>query len=61
MYEPISIFPSSWNSVGPGFSLLGKSGTRLPIGQTNVTCKARDKSGNMAKCNFEVDVQGNQL
>ena len=43
----------------PNITCIPKSGTRLPIGQTNVTCTAQDKSGNMAECNFVVDVQGN--
>ena len=45
----------------PNIKCIPKSGTRFPIGQTNVNCSAQDKSGNMAKCNFEVEVQGNQL
>ena len=45
----------------PNITCIPKSGTRLPIGQINVNCSAQDKSDNMAKCNFVVDVQGNQL
>ena len=43
----------------PNITCIPKSGTRFPIGRTNVNCAAQDESGNMAKCNFEVDVQGN--
>ena len=45
----------------PNITCIPKSGTRLPIGQTYVNCIAQDKSGNMARCNFAVDIQGNQL
>ena len=48
-------------SQKPNITCIPKSGTRLPIGRTNVTCTAQDKSNNMAKCNFEVGVQGYQL
>ena len=35
------------------------SGTIFPIGHTNVTCKAFDRSGNRAECSFEVYVINN--
>ena len=54
--------PTATDNSGqePNITCIPKSETRLPIGQTNVNCTAQDKSGNMAKCNFVVDVQGNQ-
>ena len=45
----------------PNITCIPMSGTRFPIGQTNVTCTAHDGSGNMAKCNFVVAVKGYQL
>ena len=45
----------------PNITCIPASGTSLPIWRTYVNCTAQDKSGNMAKCNFAVDVQGNQL
>ena len=45
----------------PNITCIPKTETRLPIGQTNVICTAQDKSGNMGKCNFVVDIQGSQL
>ena len=35
-----------------------ESGSRFNIGKSNVTCSARDASGNAATCIFTVDVQG---
>ena len=43
----------------PNITCVPKSGTRFPIGETNVTCTAQDESGNIAKCNFTVAVKGN--
>ena len=45
----------------PIITCIPKSGTRLPIGRRYVNCKAQDESGNMAECNFVVNVQGKQL
>ena len=35
------------------------SGADFPIGQTTITCKAVDSSGNRAECSFQVSVTGN--
>ena len=42
----------------PNITCAPKSGTRFPIGQTNVHCQAKDMSGNLEVCNFVVDVMG---
>ena len=39
-------------------SCLPTSGSNFTIGQTEVVCKAEDRSGNIATCRFDVNVTG---
>ena len=37
-----------------------ESGQELPIGQTVISVTAMDLSGNVATCDFEIEVKGNE-
>ncbi len=53
-YTPTSVD----NCGGATVSCSHPSGANFPVGDTNVTCTAQDKSGNTNSCQFNVKVRG---
>ena len=56
--DPIAIDNSNQE---PNITCDPKPGSTFEIGETKVHCNAEDKSGNIAKCNFFVDVTDKPL
>lgn len=46
------------SDITPNVTCQPPSGSNFKIGQTDVICKATDRSGNNASCSFQVDMAG---
>ena len=58
VYNPI-VSDNSGQSLNVSCNV--ESGSEFDIGQTDVICEVYDSSGNQARCNFTVEVKGENV